>query len=99
MHRLCSDTVPKYRVENRAEERGTVRAINIHSPSTEDWEKHINYKTKLYYKNELCFKWHHPCWFCLRCYIWIFQMVQRMFLCLFDTDLHYKRYSESYYDG
>lgn len=35
MHPLCSDTVPKYRVENGAEEGGTVRTINIHSPSTE----------------------------------------------------------------
>lgn len=34
MHLLRSDTVPKYRVENGAEEGGTVRTINIHSPST-----------------------------------------------------------------
>lgn len=39
VHLLCSDTVPKYRVENGAAERSTVRTINIHSPSTEGWQK------------------------------------------------------------
>lgn len=39
MHLLCSDTAAKYRVENGAEERGTVTTINIHSPSTEGWQE------------------------------------------------------------
>lgn len=38
-HLPCSDTVPKYRAENGAEERDTEKTINIHSPSKEDWQK------------------------------------------------------------
>lgn len=39
MHPLGSDTVPKYRVENGAGEKGRTRTINIHSSTTEGWQK------------------------------------------------------------
>ena len=40
VHVLYSDTMPKYRAENGAEEGGTARTINIHSPSREkSWQK------------------------------------------------------------
>ncbi len=58
MHLLCGDTVPKYRVENGAEEGGTVRTINIHSPSTEKSGKSL-VQGEIFSPHKLCLMWHH----------------------------------------
>lgn len=50
---LCNDTVPKYRVKNGAGERGTVRTINIHSPSTEKAGKSTVHG-EIFSSHELC---------------------------------------------